>query len=312
MTDDEARQLAQWGEDEIGRILGLNRNSYLSAQGQSVADWSSRWSSGLEGISGYYDQGKANSLYASLGGTTSDTYLSQLSMLAEESNKLYTMINNPDAVHSKFREEASRQGGVAQFSIGMGYRTEGNGGYVYDLMGNRFNDITMSPLYKSLYGMVDSFSNQQGKIVSELTAQQGREQNYISQISGLLQQGTLAKTKAEQEAQKKALEEQYAQQQEELNKQAEENARILTEKQEAQTQMFNESSKATAESNAATSQLQQAKSAATQVASMGASRGGEAIASTNASSKSKTRQTTRTERWQSTRSPATGGGGINV
>lgn len=302
----------------LARVLGINPGSYREARGQSTQDWASRWSSGLADLSGYYDTGKASSLYSSLGNTTSATYLSQLTTLAEESNRLYTLINDPEAVRQKLHAEAERNGGIYAANIGSGYRIEqgkwgkGGGGYVYDIMGNRYDDIASSPMMKSLYGWVDAFSHKQGQIVSELTAQQGREQNYISQISGLLQQGTLAKTKAEQAAQQKALEEQYAQQQAELNKQAEENARILKEKQEAQTKMFNESAKITAESNAATSQLQQAKSAATQVASVGASRGGEAVSSTNAAAKSKTRQTTRTERWQSTRSPAAGGGGINV
>lgn len=290
--------------DAYLRVLGVDRNAFRAVQGQSVADWSSRYTNGLGAISGYYDANRVASLNASLGSTTSDTYLKQLSVLAHEANKLYTYASNPNLVRSRF-EEASRDP-----NSGVIYRSWNSGQWAFGFRENQRRDSAYAE--RALYTAVDAFSKQQDTIVKQLTAQQGAEQGYISQITGLLQQGTLAKTKAEQEAQKKALEQQYAQQQAELNRQAEENARILKEKQEAQTKMFNESSKVTAESNAAKSQLQQAKSAATQVSSVGASRGGEAVSSTNAASKSKTRQTTRTERWQSTRSPATGGGGINV
>lgn len=290
--------------DAYLKVLGVDRHAYRAAQGQSVQDWSARYTKGLGDISGYYDANKATALNASLGSTTSDTYLKQLSVLAQEANKLYTYASNPNLVRSKF-EQASKDP-----NSGVIYRSWDSGQWAFGFNESQRRDSAYAE--RALYTAVDAFSKQQDIIVKQLTAQQGKEQGYISEISSLLQQGTLAKTKAEQEAQKKVIAEQYAQQQAELNRQAEENARILKEKQEAQTKMFNESAKVTAESNAATSQLQQAKTAATQVASVGASRGGEAVSSTNAAAKSKTRQTTRTERWQSTRSPAAGGGGISI
>lgn len=290
--------------DAYLRVLGIDRNSYRSAQGQSIQDFTSRWTGGLGALSGYYDQNHANNLTAGLGSTTSSTYLNQLSTLAQEANKLYTYVNNPGLVRGKF-EEASKNP-----NSGVIFRSWDSGQWAFGFNQSQRRDSQYAE--RALYGALDAFSKQQGTIVEQLNAQQAREQNYTSQITGMIQQGTLAKNAADNAAKQAEINAQYKAQQDELNRQAIENERILKEKQEQQTLMFNETSKTTAESNAASSRLQQAKSAASQVANSGSARGGEAISSTNASAKSKTRQTTRTERWQSTRAPADGGGGIRT
>lgn len=290
--------------DAYLKVLGIDRNAYRSAGGPSMQEFTSRWTGGLGAIQGYYDEGHVSNLTAGLGNTSSGAYLSQLSALAQEANKLYTYVNNPDLVRGKF-EEASRDP-----NSGVIYRSWDSGQWAFGFNQNQRRDSQYAE--RALYGALDAFSKQQNTIVEQLNAQQSREQNYISEISSLVQQGTLAKSTSEQNAQKQAIEQQYAAQQAELNRQAEENARVLKEKQEQQTLMFNETAKVTAESNATNARLQQVKSEATQVSSRGSSRGGEAVSSTNAAAKSKTRQTTRTERWQSTRAPADGGGGIRA
>lgn len=331
MTDEEL-----WGgvlngfSDNILNVFGINPTAYRNVQGQSVDQFTSRWTGDLGSLGGYYDSGQVNSLVGGLGSTSSDTYLKQLSNLSGEANKLYTLINNPTAVNNTLYQKAQQSGGMLNLGL-SGYRIDRGQGWSYDMMGNRYNDITASPIFAALYESVGKFSTAQNEVVSNLNAQQQREQGFVTQINQITQNATLSKSKAEQAAAQQALTNQYNQQQAALNQSAQANAAKLAEQQrqqdtqyaqaqqqakaaaEAQQLQINKTALQQANEVATNAQADQTKAAAASLEQQaGAIRGGEAIVSTNAATKSKKGTSTRTERWQSTRTPAMGGGGINV
>lgn len=314
-------------------MLGINPWSYQTAAGQSSQEWARRWVDPLAGLGGYYDQNYVNSLMNGLGASSSASYLGQLQILASESNKLYTLTQDPGMVAGLMNQAAQQNGGMLQFSLGGGWRIDQRSGvgYGYDMMGNRYDDITMSPLYSSLYSTFNDFSGLQQGIVEQLNAQQQREQSFVTQINQVVQQATLAKSQAEQAAAQKALLDQQAAAQAQLDAQAQANQQKLAQQEAQQKAQYDEAQRQV-EANRVAQQTrldetallrtQQATQQATQeqvaqsVSQLEAqavgSRGGEAVVSTNATSKPQRGQTTRTERWQSTRQPAPGGGGIRT
>lgn len=338
MNDDELWSLASDASyAALNSALGINMNSYQGASGPTTMQWAGRWTQPLTNLGGYYDSGRLDSLLGSLGGTSSDTYMNQLQVLSQEANKVYSLTQNPGQVQAVLRQAAQNAGGTLNLGF-TGYhiadlrRNNSNSDYVADAMGNRYTDITMSPVFGMLYKQQELFSSKQNQIVQQLTAQQQREQSFVTQINQLTQTASLAKSKAEQDAATQALNSQYAQQQAALNQQAEANARQLAEQQRAQDAAYAEAQRVAEENrrqqqlaldttaqtaavkNATVAQQQQAKVAVSQAETQAAAtRGGEAIVSTNAAASKNGRGTnTRTERWQSTRQPAPGGGGIRA
>lgn len=331
------------GNQVLGDILGFNLASYQNARGQSIQDFTSRWTGDLGNLKGYYDESKVNSLTAGLGSTASGTYLNQLSALATEANKVYTYIQNPNSVTSALNSYLDRTGkDMVQIGFGGFRRDKKQGSWYYDTMGNR-SDVLMSPIMGQLYQMVDTIKANQDTISQQLGAQQQKENSFVTQINQITQQATLAKTKAEQAAAAQKLQQQYQQQQAELNQQAQANQSALKAQQDKQAAeikaaqdkanaeyaaaqakaaeqakqqqlTLNKSAQTQALSTVANSRLEQAKlQVSQQEAQASTTRGGEATVSTNAApAKGQRGLSTRTERWQSTRQPAAGGGGIRA
>jgi len=320
------------GNQVLGDILGFNLGSYQNVRGPSIQDFTSRWTGDLGNLKGYYDESKVGGLTAGLGSTASGTYLNQLSALATEANKVYTYIQNPDSVTGALNSYLDRTGkDMVQIGFGGFRRDKRQGSWFYDAMGNR-SDVLMSPVMSQLYQMVDTIKANQDTISQQLGAQQQKENAFVTQINQITQQATLAKSKAEQAAAQQALQQQYAQQQAALDKQAQENAAKLAEQQKQQQAQFDEakrqqeeqarkqqlalnsSAQTQALSTAANSRLEQAKLQVSQQESQASqTRGGEATVSTNAApAKTQKGVSTRTERWQATRQPAAGGGGIRA
>lgn len=331
------------GNQVLGDILGFNLGSYQNVRGPSVQEFTSRWTGDLGNLKGYYDESRVGGLTAALGSTTSGTYLNQLSALATEANKVYTYIQNPNSVTSSLNSYLDRTGkDMVQIGFGGFRRDKRQGSWFYDAMGNR-SDVLMSPVMSQLYQMVDTIKANQDTISQQLGAQQQKENSFVTQINQITQQATLAKTKAEQEAAAKALQTQYQQQQAALDKQAQANQSKLAEQQKQQAAelaaqklkqeqdfaaakakadeaarqqqlTLNKSAQTQALSTVANSKLEQAKlQVSQQEAQASQTRGGEATVSTNAApAKTQKGVSTRTERWQATRQPAAGGGGIRA
>lgn len=312
----------------ILNAYGLNANSYQSVTGRSTQDWASQYTSQLSGLSGYFDQNQVNSLLGSLGGVSSDTLNRQLQASIESANQLYNYTTNPAAAESVARNLASRNGGVVDFG-GVGYRIDRGYTGSYDFMGNLYTDFSAGPLMGTLYNYTGAYRDAQSNIINQIQQQTSRENNFISQINAITRDATLKKTAAEQAAQQAALQQQYNQQQAALNAQAQQNAAKLAEQQKqqdaayaqaqaqqnaaaaAQTKSLNETALLAAQKSATNANAEQAQLQQAQLEERAQTvQGGEAIVSTNADEAKRKGVTTRTSRWQASRSPAAGGGGI--
>ncbi len=338
MAEQWENDVIEYNLNKLGGILGYNISSYRNLTPDPINSFTDRWTKDLGALGGYYDAGKVNSLISGLGGTTSASYYKQMQALSEQANKVYSYIQNPDSITTKLQAEADRIGYGAFLALNTGYMPKRDhdklhmqGGYYADIMGNR-RDVLMSPTMSVLYETVNRIRDNQNTISAQLTAQQQKEQSFVTQITQITQQATLAKSKAEQAAAQKAMQEQYAKQQAELDKQAQANAAKLAEQQKQQQQQYeqaqaqqaeqarkqqatlNATAAANATKNASNAQVDAAKLSVSQMEQQASqTRGGEAIVSTNAApAKAQRGQTTRTERWQSSRQPAPGGGGIRT
>ncbi len=320
-----------WAEKISQNVLntfGLNASGYKSVSGKSTQDWASQYTSQLSGLNGYYDQNQVNALMGSLGGVSSDTLNRQLQASIESANRLYTYTSNPGAAENFIKQQAaSKNGGVLDFG-GVGYAT-GRGSY--DFMGNTYKDFSSGPLMSVLYDYTSAYRDAQSSIIGQIQQQTSRENSFISGINSLVRDATLKKTAAEQAAAQAALQKEQAAKQAALNASAQANQAKLTEQERKQNEQYaaakaqadaaaaqqtktlNETALLNVQKAVSASNAEQATVAQQQLeAQAGTVQGGEAIVSTNADETKQRAGMTRTNRWQSTRSPAAGGGGIRA
>ncbi len=313
LTPQQGQQMAY----NAYRQAGLIGSSWQSVQGQSVADYAKSKSGTLEAYAGFYDQGKYNSLVSGLGSTSSDTLLKRLNAFSADSSRFYNMM----ADYGTFKSWWNSTGGI---------KWTGDGGMVFDL-GMKSGESVIQDSWLGLQDVGKYLNQQQTNISNELSAQFGREQNFLSGVTGLTQTATQAKMAADQKAAQEKLNQEFAAGQAALEQTAQQNAAAIAEQQakqdaafaqaqqaaqeaaQAQQTQLNETAQTTALSNAATSAKQQATLAVQNLESRANSLQGNPIVTTNASTTSKQRgSTSRTDRWLARRTPAPGGGGASI
>ncbi len=317
MNPDQERELTLtlWSQ------AGLVDNSWRNIQGQSARDFANSKSGTLFQYNGYYDNNQYENLVAGLGSTTSDTLLKQISARSASNARVYNMMTD----YNTFKEFWNQ----GTFPALVGY--DGIDLFTNPRASDREKEVNAQNAWLGLSGVGELLNQEQNILADQLTAQYGREQNFLSGVTGLTQTATQNKLRADQQAAQQKLNEQYAAGQAQLNQQAEQNAAAVAAQQAAQDKQYaeaqaaaakaaeeqqvqlNTTAQTTALANAATSAKQQAELSVQNMEQRASTLQGNPTVLTNASSTSKQRgNVNRTERWLSRRAPASGGGGANI
>lgn len=317
ITPDQERDLnlTLWGQS------GLVDNSWRNIQGQSTRDFANQKASTLFQYNGYYDNNQYEQLVAGLGGTSSDTLLKQISARNASTSRVYNLMTDYNAFRGWWQQ------GTYPVMVG----DNGIDLFTNPRASDREKEVQAQNAWLSMQQLGEALRQEQSTLADQLTAQYGREQNFLSGVTGLTQSATQNKLRAEQQAAQQKLNEQYAAGQAAINQQAEQNAAAVAAQQAAQDKQYaeaqaaaakaaeeqqvqlNTTAQTTALANAATSAKQQAELSVQNMEQRANTLQGNPTVLTNASSTSKQRgNTNRTDRWLSRRAPAAGGGGANI
>ena len=305
---------------DLWRQVGLLSDNWRYAQGQSTADYANQKSSQLRQYAGYYDNNRYTQLVAGLGATSSDTILKRISALQADNSRFYNLMGD----YNQFANWYRGIGGINMVD---------DKGLTLDMgaQGSSLSENRIQEMWLSMQSGGTALNQESRNLSNELTAQFGREQTFLSGVTGLTQSATQAKMAAEQKAAQDKLNQQYAAGQAQLNQQAAKNQQQLAAQQAAQDkayaeaqaaaekaaqeqqQMLNETAEATALQNASTSAKQQASLAVQNLETRATTlQAGPTVQTATASTAKAAKNNSRTQRWLATRTPAAGGGGANI
>lgn len=301
--------------EEYFRQLGIGPGNYRNVRGVSTQDWAKSKSTELFKYNGYYDNNAYTKAMAGLGGTSSDTLLKQVNEFNSGTSKFFNLMGDFNTYKSWY----NNIGGV-QLQSDFGVIATGK---------SRDEQLYNSWLGMQEYGK--TLNQQAANLGQELTAQFGREQGFLSTVTGLTQTATVAKLKADQAKQQAEMQKQYQQQQAALNQQNAANQAALAKQKAEQDKQYaeaqaaadkaakeqlvdmNETAQITAVSNAATAAQQMAQTQTSALETRANTLQGNVTVTTNASTTSKQKgSTSRTDRWLSRRAPDSGGGGARI
>ncbi len=305
---------------DFWRQSGLLGSNWMNAQGKSTAQFAQEKSQSLQQYKGFYDTAKYNQLVTGLGGTTSDTLLKRISARQTDNARFLNMMSD----YNSFKSWYNSVGGI-DLVTDQGFDAD------FGLNGQKGTEERIQMRWMSMQKLGQALNQEGTNLSNELSAQFGREQNFLSGVTGLTQTATQAKMKADQAAAAAKLNEQYAQNQAALNASAQKNDATLAAQKAAQEKQFaeaqaaadkaaaqqqeqlNTTAQVTAVANAAQSAKEQTSLAVQNLETRANTLQGNVIVTTNANQSTKSAAgLSRTDRWLSRRSPGAGGGGANV